>query len=128
MKILKRQEDSRGWIEFCEAEGQKFNVLFSKAGSYRSGDYHKTSQHDIIVFGTVEVRERSIGFIKMTDGPEAFRLENAGHSFCVYAGYAHLFHFRADTLMIEWWDGEFEAKYYKPYRDIVDESLKRWEK
>lgn len=124
MKILKRHEDSRGWIEFCEAEGQKFNILFSKAGSYRSGDYHKTSQHDVIMFGAVEVRERNVGFLRMTDGPERFQLYNPGEHFWVYAGCAHLFHFKTDTLMIEWWDGEFEAKYYKPYRDIVEESLK----
>jgi len=124
MKILKRQEDSRGWIEFCEAEGQKFNILFSKAGSYRSGDYHPNIQHDLLLFGEVKVHEAALDGQGRASFDEEIAVYGPNHNVCIPRDTAHLFHFQADTLMIEWWDGEFEFKYYPPYRSIVEESLK----
>ncbi|CAI5461870.1 unnamed protein product [Closterium sp. Yama58-4] len=35
----------------------------------------------------------------------------------------HMFHFLEDNLMIEWWDCDFKAWYYRPYRDIVEAKL-----
>ena len=29
-----------------------------------------------------------------------------------------------DTVMAEWWDGAFEARYYRPYRKGVDRALR----
>ena len=123
MKVLKRQKDSRGWIEFCEAEGCKFNVLFSKAGSYRSGDYHPRFQRDMILSGEVEIREVELDAQGRVLFDETITLYGRNESLIILPGTAHLFCFKQDTLMIEWWDGEFEAKYYRPYRDIVDKSL-----
>ena len=36
----------------------------------------------------------------------------------------HLFEFLTDTVMAEWWEHPFEARYYKPYRERVDQSFR----
>ena len=34
----------------------------------------------------------------------------------------HIFRFVNDTVLAEWWTGSFEARYYRPYRTIVDRA------
>ena len=34
----------------------------------------------------------------------------------------HIFRFVNDTVMAEWWAGSFEARYYRPYRTLVDRA------
>jgi hypothetical protein len=36
----------------------------------------------------------------------------------------HLFEFLTDTVMAEWWESPFEARYYKPYRERVDQNFR----
>ena len=35
----------------------------------------------------------------------------------------HLFEALTDTVMLEWWDGPFEASYYQPYRRLVEKQF-----
>lgn len=35
----------------------------------------------------------------------------------------HMFEFLEDSYLLEWWDDEFKAWYYKPYRDVIKQSL-----
>ena len=35
----------------------------------------------------------------------------------------HIFEFLTDAVLAEWWDGPFRAWFYKPYRQLVTESL-----
>ena len=36
----------------------------------------------------------------------------------------HLFHFVNRTVMAEWWERPFEARYYIPYRTVVEHQLR----
>ena len=124
--------DARGTIDKLEVSGVKFNVIFSKAGTYRSGDVHPNTQYDLVLSGQAEITQRA------AEAWEARNLASRttcwlGHTVdewtsvllpgekCVIPkGHPHLFYFPVDTVMLEWWDGPFDATYYEPYRKIVE--------
>lgn len=111
-------KDSRGQINRYEIDGQKFNVLTTKAGVYRSGDYHKATQYDIILKGEFEITFRQ------NDKDVIFK-KSANDLLIIPPNTPHLFNSLTDTVMIEWWDGPFEAKYYEPYRKIINRQLEK---
>lgn len=110
--------DKRGEIVKLLLAGKKLNLLFSKAGTYRAGDFHPCTQRNFIIEGEVIVTRQY---------PDSLEKENTfctGEYFSTSAGVPHLFCFLADTWMVELWDDEFEATYFPRYRKIVEESLK----
>ena len=117
---IPRFEDARGVIEHHALAGTKYNVLHSKAGTYRSGDVHPAEQYDSVLSGMVVVTTRH-------GGGDWKQTALAGDRVMIPSGVPHLFYFEEDTVMVEWWSGPFKAKYYKPYRDIVEESLAKAE-
>jgi len=110
-------KDSRGEIRKFEVSGAKFNVLCTKKGALRSGDYHKTAQYDLILKGrfriTLRKGNRNVSFVK---GPNTL--------IKIPPKTPHLFKSLTNSIMLEWWDGSFEAKYYMPYRTLVENSIK----
>jgi hypothetical protein len=110
--------DGRGEIHNIQAGNKRINILFTKKGVMRSGDIHKNIQHDFVFEGSVEVW---------------FLEKNGSTTKLIYGAYEyiqvppltpHVFHFLEDTVMAEWWEPEpFEAWFYTPYRDIVQESF-----
>ena len=111
-----RQSDSRGRIERYEVDGARFHVLFTKAGAYRSGDMHPNTQYDLILKGEFEITlKKKKADVKVKTGPNELIV--------IPPNTPHLFKSITDTVMIEWWDGPFEATYYEPYRRIVEEQL-----
>jgi len=111
-----RFEDSRGEILNLDFHGQKVNLVFSKAGSYRSGDVHPNVQRDVVLSGAAAVR-------RLDETSDWERTYSPGRGFSIRARVPHLFYFPKDTAMLEWWDGPFSAEYYEPYRKIVRESM-----
>ena len=97
------------------------NVLFSKAGSWRGGDYHPNDQHNIVLKGKVAVTVQQ----GLSEEDLLYRgLHGANAYIHTEPGFPHLFHFLEDTVMIEWWSGPFSCTYYPPFRKIVEESMK----
>jgi mannose-6-phosphate isomerase-like protein (cupin superfamily) len=83
----------------------------------RSGDYHPNIQYDIILSGRVRLTLRK--------GEEDVSSEiGPGELIEIPPNTPHLFEFLEDTVMLEWWDGEFSAEYYGPYRDLIDAQAK----
>jgi len=111
-------KDSRGEIRRYEINGVKFNVLITKAGVMRSGDYHPNTQYDLILSGEFEIT------LRQGDKDVVFR-KGPNELIAIPPNTPHLFHSLTDTVMIEWWDGPFEAKYYEPYRKLIDEQLRK---
>lgn len=110
--------DVRGSIHRLEIAGHKLNLLFTREGFMRSGDLHKISQFDFVFSGSLELwLRKGTTDEKRIWGPNSF-IEIPPHT-------PHLFNFLEDTLMAEWWDGPFEAWYYKPYRDIIDAQFQK---
>lgn len=111
-------QDDRGIIQRLEMWGTKINLLSTKKGFMRSGDLHKNRQLDVILSGKVRLWTYQNGkTVKQDIGPHTYIVLNP-HT-------PHLFEYLEDTVMMEWWDGQFEAWYYKPYRTIIDETTKK---
>jgi len=109
--------DARGTIDKLEVSGVKFNVLFTRKGSYRSGDEHPNRQFDLVLSGEAEV---TMMHRNVAGGAEITRHVHAFDTLEIPRAVPHLFYFPVDTVMLEWWDGPFEATYYEPYRKIVE--------
>jgi len=108
-------EDHRGFIQRIDRNGHKVNLLTTKAGFMRSGDVHKNVQFDFIFSGKVEV------WFKI-DGKDEKTIYEKNSFIEIPPGTPHLFNFLEETFMAEWWDGDFEAWYYRPYREIIENN------
>lgn len=116
--IQRLNKNNLPWLDEIGAKVDLPNLLHTKQGFMRSGDLHKNIQLDYILSGEVELWTFHNGqTTKKTLAPNTFLILNP-HT-------PHLFNFLKDTVMMEWWDGPFEAWFYKPYRDIIDEQFKR---
>lgn len=113
--------DSRGEIRRYEIEGTKFNVLFTKAGVLRSGDFHPNTQYDLILKGEFEITLRK-------NDKDVVVKKGPNELIAIPPNTPHLFRSLTDTVMIEWWDGPFKAEYYRPYREQIEEQVKQLEK
>jgi len=110
-------EDIRGKIERIDFKGTKFNIIGTKKGFMRSGDLHKNTQFDLILSGKIELWVLTEDITEKT-------IVYPNQYVVLKPHVPHLFNFLEDTVMIEWWDGPFEAWFYKPYRDIIDEQFR----
>ncbi len=108
--MLPDHTDERGAI----ARFQDVSTIFTVAGALRSGDIHPVPQHDMVIRGTVEIKT-----------PTSTWTLGSGEHLRIPAGVPHLFTSITDSVVCEWWDGEFEAEYYAPYRVKVEEWFDR---
>lgn len=114
-------KDSRGEIRRYEMNGVKFNALYTKAGVLRSGDYHPVKQYDLILKGEFAITLRK-------NNQDIVIKKSANDFIVIPPNVPHLFKSLTDTVMIEWWDNEFKASYYKPYRKLIEEQLNKLSK
>lgn len=114
------QRDSRGEVHNLRIGGFRFNVLVSLPGTLRSGDVHRADQYDMLFDGQCSLTTRE-------GARDVVREYGRGDLIVIPANTPHMFRFRNHTVMAEWWDlpgGEpFEARYYAPYRRVVDHGL-----
>lgn len=113
MEIEKIHEDKRGSLHRILFRGKEFLIVFTKKGMLRGGDYHKSTQHDVVLIGWMEFRYKK-------DGQEQIKTLKAGEMIHFEPGVPHMFTAKEDTLILEWLDGEFEKSYYEPYRKLVE--------
>lgn len=110
--------DDRGEIFNILAGSKRINVLTTKRGVMRSGDIHKNTQHDFVFEGRVQVwlLQKDGSTLKKTYGPYQY--------IRVPPLVPHVFEFLQDSVIAEWWEPEpFEAYFYTPYRNIVQQSF-----
>ncbi|GJP46967.1 hypothetical protein CLOM_g6202 [Closterium sp. NIES-68] len=109
-------EDARGKIlRVSMGGGMVVNLMATAAGSRRSGDMHNCSQHDVILAGRTNLHLKDL----VGGGEEVKEYDGRLNVITIPPRVPHMFHFLEDNLMIEWWDCDFQAWYYRPYRDIV---------
>ncbi|HSX41738.1 MAG TPA: hypothetical protein VLE93_00110 [Candidatus Saccharimonadales bacterium] len=107
-------EDGRGSIQRIDRVGGKVNILATKKSFARAGDLHKNTQFGYVFHGRVEVWT-------WENGKTIKRTYSARDSMEFAPGIPHLFIFREDSLIAEWWDGDFDCWYFKPYRKYVED-------
>jgi hypothetical protein len=112
------QKDMRGEISRHDFKKVKFNVLFTKAGCFRSGDFHPTVQYDVILKGKFRITIKKNNKDIVSEKGENEFIE-------IPPNTPHLFKSLTDTVMLEWWGGPFEVGYYQPYRKFVEEQFKK---
>ena len=113
--------DWRGTIRRMEVDGIKFNVLTTKKGALRSGDLHPNTQFNIILAGAFELT------LRQNDKDVVVRKE-PGELIIIPPKTPHLYRCLEDSVMLEWWDGQFSMEYYPPYRKFVEEQFKNHKK
>jgi len=139
--------DSRGEIHNFLVGGVRVNLLYTRAGVMRSGDVHQVTQRDFVFEGKVrvwtlvkaegggeeDVNEKASGVEvgggkNVDDGKNKTTTETkttvyTANQYVEIPPYIpHVFEFLEDTVLAEWWDGPFEAWFYRPYRDVVVEK------
>eukprot|EP00307_Rebecca_sp_RCC1486_P012753 CAMPEP_0119414190 /NCGR_PEP_ID=MMETSP1335-20130426/6627_1 /TAXON_ID=259385 /ORGANISM="Chrysoculter rhomboideus, Strain RCC1486" /LENGTH=174 /DNA_ID=CAMNT_0007439051 /DNA_START=32 /DNA_END=556 /DNA_ORIENTATION=+ len=109
--------DARGAVHNLQVDGRRFNMLVTRAGSARSGDVHRSVQHDHVLSGRIRVTTRE-------HGRDIAREYGEGESLAIPAHVPHMFEFLEESTILEYWDGPFEARYYRPYREQVDAATR----
>jgi hypothetical protein len=59
------------------------------------------------------------------EGRDVDRMYSSGDLIVIPSHVPHIFTFLEETVMAEWWDGTFDAQYYRPYRQRVDAVMRR---
>jgi quercetin dioxygenase-like cupin family protein len=113
MNIKLINEDKRGRIISVELDGKEYLILETKRGHRRGGDYHKSNQYDIVLKGKIR-----------TITPQKEDILQEGDNIVFISYQPHYFEALEDCYVLEWLSGPFEKKYYKPYRDLVEETMK----
>lgn len=114
--------DSRGTYTHLSFPPAYANILTSAAGSKRSGDLHACVQVNLLISGAAQLKTLVRGRVRE-------RPVEAGELVRIPGGVPHVYTFETDSLMTEHWvdeDGamcEYQAWFYKPFRDEVDEAL-----
>lgn len=106
--------DNRGIIWVFHYKDREYLLFTIKKNAVRGGDYHKSTQHDIVLEGKVECR------VMRDDSYEESGYLTEGDKVTFYAGQPHVLIGKADSLVLEWLEGEFEKEYYEPYRRLCE--------
>lgn len=100
------------------------NLVYTSKRRYRSGDIHHCDQVNTMIAGEAIVTTLT------AEGTEAKRYLLTGETLIIPSGVPHLFYFRKDSLMTEYWTHErngsmceFRAWFYKPFRDRVERDV-----
>lgn len=108
--------DVRGDSYRFDIDGIKFNIVFTKAGFFRGGDIHPTTQYFRLLKGEAEVTMRK-------EGKDIVKKAIPNEILVIPPNTPHLFKSLTDSWIVEWVDGEFKAEYYEPYRKRVKEQF-----
>ncbi len=114
-------KDFRGEIRRLDISWAKFNILFTRAGMLRSGDSHPNIQFDLLLKGKLEITFRK-------GNKDVKKNYRSNQLIKIPPKTPHLFHAITDTVMIEWWDGELKVEYYQPYRKLIEDQFREFEK
>jgi len=104
------------------------NVLYSKAGTLRSGDIHRCAQLNVLATGSATLTRLVAGDELVTHHVGGVPPDSV---ILIPPHVPHLWSFTADTVMTESWLGSaadggqcaFQAWYYAPFRARVAASL-----
>lgn len=106
-------EDKRGRIFSILLGKKEYLILETTRGFRRGGDYHESKQYDIVLSGKIKVVT-----------PQEEKILQEGDSTAFLPFQPHYFEALENCYVLEWLSGPYEKKYYKPYRDLVEEVMK----
>lgn len=121
MKKRKKQTwqiftDTRGEIHVNKIGGVEVNIIYTKAGMYRAGDYHAAEQYSLVLKGKLEITLRR--------GRRNVVKRYGKNDFIVIPrNLPHLYKFLTDSVIVQWLAGPYKTRYYEPYRQIIKWQL-----
>ena len=132
--LEKVSEDERGWIYRLRMPSGDREVIFifTRKGFWRGGEYHKSTQHDFLIFGKLYWL-RCIPMAYTVAGTYKFAPESVWRKFIQDSSNpttllnpieGHVVRAEEDTLYVEWLEGLFEKTFIPEMRKRVDEQLK----
>ena len=107
-------EDSRGKLFTLNIDNKEYLLLETKKGFKRGGDYHQSTQHDIVLKGEVN-------FCHRINGKDIKTKMLEGQSITFPKNVPHYLESLTNSLVLEWLESDFEKQYDKVYRKIVEE-------
>jgi dTDP-4-dehydrorhamnose 3,5-epimerase-like enzyme len=120
LEFNKSVSDVRGTILFCSFGKSTINFVETKKGFSRGGHYHEFKSDHILLRGKIEFKE-----LNLSTNMEKIRILSAPCTVSVEPNIAHLLTALEDSLFLEYFDTEYFAIDYFPYRNIVDEKIKQ---
>jgi quercetin dioxygenase-like cupin family protein len=119
LEFLKSIIDPRGRILFCQYGDISVNLVETKKGFSRGGHYHKFKSDHILLQGKIEFKE-----LNLDTNFEQIQIIRAPYTISVAPNTAHLLIALEDSLFLEYFELEYTAINYLPYRRIVLEKMK----
>mgnify|MGYP001591403992 CR=1 FL=1 len=110
-------EDFRGRIHVVSIEGIQIKFITTRAGFLRGGEIHPNNQYNTVLSGEVEF------ILKLNGIADIHRLKTQNGQITITAGTPHMSRSVTDSVMIEWYDGEYQSEYYPEYRKLVDGQM-----
>lgn len=111
-------QDKRGSIYVNKIKGKEFIVSYTRAGCYRGGDYHSSRQYNLILNGKLEITTRK-------NNKDVVKVYGVNELAVIAANIPHLFKAVSDVISVEWRSGIYKPRYYRPYRKIISDSLRK---
>ena len=105
-------KDQRGEIRRFNIKGIKFNLVFTKPKIYRGGESHPNWQYILNLKGKIEIKMKFPNK-ELTIKPKKNELIS------IPPHIPHIMKSLTNSIMMEWWSGPFQCKYYPPYRKLV---------
>jgi hypothetical protein len=120
LEFNKSVSDIRGIILFCSFGKLIIHFVETKKGFSRGGHYHKFKSDHILLRGKIEFKE-----LNLATNIEQIRVIHAPFTMSVDANTAHILTALEDSLFLEYFDSEYSAIDYLPYRKIVNKKIDR---
>jgi dTDP-4-dehydrorhamnose 3,5-epimerase-like enzyme len=119
--LIKETEDARGKITWLTAGGKEIHIVETKKGFARGGHYHPFESVHLVVSGRLVYTECDI----KAENTEITKTIDHVATIVTPAYRAHMIAALEDSTFIEIFDPPYRAADYKPYRSIVESSMKK---
>ena len=120
LEFNKSVNDIRGTIMFYSFGKLIINFVETKKGFSRGGHHYKFKSVHILLQGKIEFKE-----LDLDTNMEQIRIMSTPYIISVEPNMAHILTALDDSLFLECFDTEYFAIDYLPYRNIVNEKMKR---
>jgi len=110
---VKEKITEAGVLYNLDIQGKKYYLFSSKKGSYRGGKCRNVSK-------TWTVLEGNVTSITHEDGKDKEEICTEGSVQTVKENIPHLLYFNEDSVVIEWWSGEYAEEKFEPFYNRKD--------
>lgn len=108
--------DKRGESHVNKIGGVEVNVIYSKAGKYRAGDFHAVEQYTLVLKGKLEITTRQ-------KNKDVIKKYGRNDFIVITRNIPHLYKSLTDSVIVQWLAGPYKTSYYEPYRKIINQQL-----